>query len=162
MVTEVFSLRERCWMRLLNNAMAEPYSHHRLIHLDGRLMHIGGRSENVLGCCFQMKLDFFPHRTPGRRLSELAKNGRWDSIADLRKKRHSFGVATAYGRAIVVGGSNDARVLDSIEVYNPKKNVWRISNHRLLYGRQNLTLLIWKSQNLVVLGGVDINGVSGV
>ncbi|XP_060872725.1 ring canal kelch homolog [Metopolophium dirhodum] len=58
----------------------------------------------------------------------------WTTIPDMHVARHCHGVFTLHGLLYVMGGVDDDKtVLDSVEMYNPFTNTWKIMESKFKY-----------------------------
>ena len=84
---------------------------------------------------------------------------KWTDMNGMNKARMDHAVVTYNDRIYVIGGSNSAGALDSIEKYNPDLNLWLIIRNTMDPRSGACTAAIFGgdggSQELFIIGGHD-------
>lgn len=158
---ECLNLEKQAWITF----SSKPVVGHSLIYLDRAVYSIGGRNgHGAVNDCYKLQIydqedvEFSWEKLVGR----IGKS-HWKRISSLRFKRYSMSVVVAFGKIIVVGGSNGSRSLNEIEIYDPQTDKWTTCIQTLQRARQNPTAFVMGESTknpyyLVIVGGKTSGG----
>ena len=121
--------------------MKEPRKEHALVRLGMDIYVIGGyngKAKSFLKSCEKF----------------LIKENRWVPIADLITQRCAFAATSLNGdKVIVCGGYDGKKRIDTIEVYDPKSEEWKLLELKLPLPLSNLAAFNPYRDHIVILGG---------
>lgn len=87
----------------------------------------------------------------------------WERLVPMREKRLGAGVAVVNGLIYVVGGCTEPnRILDSVEVYNPVEDNWKILPYPLQISRKHLGCAAYNGSVYAVGGRGDYGELDSV
>lgn len=121
--------------------MHEPRKEHALVRLGQTIYVMGGyngKTKTFLKTCEKF---------------ELKKNV-WIPIANLLTQRCAFAATSLNGDKIaVLGGYDGKKRVDSIEIYDPKTDAWKLLEIKLPLALSNLAAFNPYRDRIVILGG---------
>jgi len=121
--------------------MLEVRKEHALVRLKTLIYAIGGynaKNKTFLKSCERYEV----------------KDDKWTAISPLITQRCAFAATALNGNKIAVcGGYDGKKRLDSIEIYEPDIDTWKISNVKLPLPLSNLAAFNPYRDRVVILGG---------
>jgi len=113
--------------------------------MDNKLYVIGGLDHNWRPMKFCERFD--------------SKLNRWEEIARLRSPRWNLGVAVLHNKLYAIGGNhNIEQFANTVEVYNPKLNIWDRSVASMNCGRRCCGVAV-VNDLIYVVGGRVANSI---
>src|SRR5262249_48040633 len=110
---------------------------------DGKIYVIGGIKPNAGATYLNIVQCFNP------------SNDTWSQVAPLNSPRFGAAAAAAAGKIYIFGGMDDqAKVLTSVEEYDPATNKWTVLNAAMPTPRYDLTAVTGSNGRIYVIGGM--------
>lgn len=86
----------------------------------------------------------------------------WSNGSSLNRAREYHTASLLYnGKVLVTGGSGSGGLLNTVELYNPSRGVWKMSGN-MSHARQSHTATLLRNGKILVTGGSNGNDLASV